>query len=36
MKKQAGEYPLLGDLNTKPRTSFLPRVRNLNPEMLNS
>jgi molybdopterin-containing oxidoreductase family iron-sulfur binding subunit len=32
-KKQAGEYLLLGELNTKPRTSFLPRIRNVNPEM---
>ena len=34
LKKQTGEYLLLGELNTKPRTSFLPRVRNLNPEMV--
>jgi Fe-S-cluster-containing dehydrogenase component len=34
LKKQAGEYLLLGELNTKPRTSFLPRVRNVNPEMM--
>jgi molybdopterin-containing oxidoreductase family iron-sulfur binding subunit len=33
LKKQAGEYLLLGELNTKPRTSFLPRIRNVNPEM---
>ena len=33
LKKQAGEYLLLGELNTKPRTSFLPRIRNLNPDM---
>ncbi len=32
-KKRAGEYLLLGELNTKPRTSFLPRLRNPNPEM---
>jgi molybdopterin-containing oxidoreductase family iron-sulfur binding subunit len=32
-KKREGEYLLLGELNTKPRTSFLPRVRNVNPEM---
>jgi molybdopterin-containing oxidoreductase family iron-sulfur binding subunit len=32
-KLRAGEYLLLGELNTKPRTSFLPRVRNVNPEM---
>ncbi len=34
LKKQAGEYLLLGELNTKPRTSFLPRIRNVNPEMV--
>ena len=32
-KMREGEYLLLGELNTKPRTSYLPRVRNLNPEM---
>jgi molybdopterin-containing oxidoreductase family iron-sulfur binding subunit len=32
-KKQAGEYLLLGELNTKPRTSYLPRVRNPNPDL---
>ena len=28
-----GRVLLLGELNTKPRTSYLPRVRNPNPEM---
>jgi molybdopterin-containing oxidoreductase family iron-sulfur binding subunit len=32
-KAKESEYLLLGELNTKPRTSYLPRVRNLNPEM---
>jgi molybdopterin-containing oxidoreductase family iron-sulfur binding subunit len=32
-KARESEYLLLGELNTKPRTSYLPRVRNLNPEM---
>ncbi len=32
-KLKEGEYLLLGELNTKPRTSYLPRVRNLNAEM---
>ncbi|MBA4066105.1 MAG: molybdopterin oxidoreductase [Isosphaera sp.] len=32
-KRRAGEYLLLGELNTKPRTSYLPRVRNPNPEL---
>ncbi|HEV3437725.1 MAG TPA: TAT-variant-translocated molybdopterin oxidoreductase [Gemmata sp.] len=32
-KIAAGEYLLLGELNTKPRTSYLPRFRNVNPEM---
>ena len=34
LKQAAGEYLLLGELNTKPRTSYLPRVRNPNPELL--
>ncbi|HSQ56925.1 MAG TPA: 4Fe-4S dicluster domain-containing protein [Gemmata sp.] len=34
-KKREGEYLLLGELNTKPRTSYLPRVRNVNPEMVS-
>ena len=33
-KKTEGEYLLLGELNTKPRTSYLPRLRNPNPEMV--
>jgi molybdopterin-containing oxidoreductase family iron-sulfur binding subunit len=33
-KLKESEYLLLGELNTKPRTSYLPRVRNLNPEMV--
>ncbi|HVL11903.1 MAG TPA: 4Fe-4S dicluster domain-containing protein, partial [Gemmata sp.] len=33
-KKREGEYLLLGELNTKPRTSFLPRVRNVNKDMV--
>jgi molybdopterin-containing oxidoreductase family iron-sulfur binding subunit len=33
LKKRADEYLLLGELNTKPRTSYLPRVRNPNPEL---
>lgn len=32
-KQQSGEYLLLGELNTKPRTSYLPRLRNPNPQM---
>jgi molybdopterin-containing oxidoreductase family iron-sulfur binding subunit len=33
LKALEGDYMLLGELNTKPRTSYLPRVRNLNPDM---
>jgi len=32
-KLREGEYLLLGELNTKPRTNYLPRVRNPNPEL---
>lgn len=34
LKALEGDYMLLGELNTKPRTSYLPRVRNRNPDML--
>ncbi len=33
IKNQAHNYDLLGDLNTKPRTSYLARLRNPNPRM---
>jgi molybdopterin-containing oxidoreductase family iron-sulfur binding subunit len=32
-KAKDGEYMLLGELNVKPRTSYLPRLRNVNPEL---
>ena len=35
LKAKEAEYLLLGELNTKPRTSYLPRVRNPNPELLS-
>ncbi|HEY1189478.1 MAG TPA: 4Fe-4S dicluster domain-containing protein [Gemmata sp.] len=34
LKAREADYLLLGELNTKPRTSYLPRVRNPNPEMV--
>ena len=34
LKAREAEYLLLGELNTKPRTSYLPRVRNPNPELV--
>jgi molybdopterin-containing oxidoreductase family iron-sulfur binding subunit len=34
LKAKEAEYLLLGELNTKPRTSYLPRVRNPNPALL--
>jgi molybdopterin-containing oxidoreductase family iron-sulfur binding subunit len=33
LKAQQRNYELLGDLNTKPRTTYLAAVRNPNPEM---
>jgi molybdopterin-containing oxidoreductase family iron-sulfur binding subunit len=33
LKAKEAEYLLLGELNTKPRTSYLPRVRNPNPAL---
>ncbi|MCS6866848.1 MAG: TAT-variant-translocated molybdopterin oxidoreductase [Gemmataceae bacterium] len=34
LKQRDSDYLLLGELNTKPRTSYRPRLRNLNPQML--
>jgi len=33
LKAQTRDYGLLEDLNTRPRTTFLARVRNPNPEI---
>ncbi len=33
LKQREAEYLLLGELNTKPRTSYLPRLRNPNPDL---
>jgi molybdopterin-containing oxidoreductase family iron-sulfur binding subunit len=34
LKHEPLNYALLTELNTKPRTSYLARVRNLNPELV--
>jgi molybdopterin-containing oxidoreductase family iron-sulfur binding subunit len=34
LKAKESEYLLLGELNTKPRTSYLPRIRNVNTELM--
>jgi len=33
LKKEPHDYPLLGDLNTQPRTTYLARISNPNPAL---
>jgi molybdopterin-containing oxidoreductase family iron-sulfur binding subunit len=35
LKNTGDDYLVLGSINTKPRTSYLPRLRNPNPKMKN-
>ena len=36
IKQETRDYAMLGELNTRPRTTYLGKIRNPNPEMIEA